>query len=310
MTARQLAGVAVFALGLAAPAPAQPADGPKVRVIVFGAHPDDAELKAGGTAAKWARLGHPVRFVSVTSGDIGHWRQKGPELAARRLAEVKAAAKVLGIETEVLPIHDGELEPTLAHRKTITRLIRDWRADVVIAHRPWDYHPDHRYVGVLVQDAAYMVTVPFFVPESKPLARNPVFLYSSDRFQKPYPFRPAVVVDIDDAIDAKRDALHELTSQLYEGGANGSEEEVRKVPPASDVAARKAWLRTHGWGTRDAAEANRFRAELVRWYGPERGQAVKHAEAFELCEYGRQPSADELRRLFPFFPTPSSPQSA
>lgn len=300
MATSLVSGVCVLLLNLS-PLAAQPTDGRAARVIVFGAHPDDAELKAGGTAAKWARRGHAVKFVSVTNGDIGHWRQKGAELAARRLAEVKASAKVLGIESEVLPIHDGELVPTLEHRKSITRLIRDWRTDVVIAHRPWDYHPDHRYVGVLVQDAAYMVTVPFFVPESKPLTRNPVFLYSSDRFQKPYPFRPAVVVDIDDTIEAKQDALHELTSQLYEGGANGSEDAFRQVPPATDVAARKAWLRVHGWGTRDAAEANRFRDELVRWYGRDRGLAIKHAEAFELCEYGRQPSTDELRRLFPFF---------
>ena len=115
---------------------------------------------------------------------------RGEELAKRRNAEVQAAAKKLGVTTQVLDIHDGELEPNLETRKRITRLIRDWKADVVIAHRPWDYHPDHRYVGVLVQDAAFMVTVPFFVPESPPLKQNPVFLYSSDRFQKPYPFQP------------------------------------------------------------------------------------------------------------------------
>ena len=58
---------------LAMPAQAgQPAQ--KLRIIVFGAHPDDAELKAGGTAAKWAKLGHQVKLVSVTNGDIGHWR--------------------------------------------------------------------------------------------------------------------------------------------------------------------------------------------------------------------------------------------
>jgi N-acetylglucosamine malate deacetylase 1 len=272
---------------------------PKHRIIVFGAHPDDAELKAGGTAAKWAKLGHAVKLVSVTNGDIGHWKIKGPELAQRRLAEVKAADKILGVETEVLPIHDGELEPTLEHRKTIIRLIREWRADIVISHRPWDYHPDHRYVGVLVQDAAYMVAVPFIVPEVKPLPGNPVFMYSSDRFVKPNRFQPDVVVDISDVIDVKLDALHELESQVYEGGATGSEQAMRSVPPASDVAARKAWLRNHFWGRRNAEEASRFRGALVERYGQEKGQAVKHAEAFELCEYGRQPSKEELRKIFP-----------
>jgi LmbE family N-acetylglucosaminyl deacetylase len=123
-----------------------------------------------------------VKLVSVTNGDIGHWQMAGGPLAQRRTAESAAAAKILGVRVEVLDIHDGELEPTLENRRTITRLIRDWHADIVIAHRPWDYHPDHRYVGVLVQDAAFMVTVPFFCPDTPPLTKNPVFLYSSDRF--------------------------------------------------------------------------------------------------------------------------------
>jgi LmbE family N-acetylglucosaminyl deacetylase len=133
----------------------------------------------------------------------------------------------------VLDIHDGELEPTLENRQKITRLIREWNADIVIAHRPWDYHPDHRYVGVLVQDAAFMVTVPFFCPDTPPLTKNPVFLYSSDRFQKPYPFKADIAVALDDVFEQKLKAVHELESQVYEGGANGSEAFVRSVPPAS-----------------------------------------------------------------------------
>jgi LmbE family N-acetylglucosaminyl deacetylase len=290
----------LFAGALSAADPADAKDD-ELRIIVFGAHPDDAEIKAGGVGALWAKQGHRVKFVSVTNGDIGHWRMKRDELAKRRLAEVQAADKILGVETEVLPIHDGELEPTLENRRTITRLIRDWKADVVMCHRPWDYHPDHRYVGVLVQDAAYMVTVPNFCPESPALKRNPVFMYLSDGFKKPYPFHADVVVALDDVYDQKMDAINELESQVYEGGANGSEEFVKGVPPASDPAGRKAWLRKSGWGTRSAGEAKRFRDELVKWYGPEKGKAVQYAEAFEVCEYGSQPSAEELARLFPFF---------
>lgn len=271
-----------------------------LRIIVFGAHPDDAELTSGGTAIKWTKQGHKVKLVSVTNGDIGHWRIHGEELAKRRLAEVQAADKVLGVETEVLPIHDGELEPTLENRRTITRLIRKWQADIVISHRPWDYHPDHRYVGVLVQDAAFMVTVPFFCPETPPLKQNPVFLFSSDSFQKPLPFRPDIVVSLDDVIEQKVDALHALESQAYEGGATGSEALFSAVPPAKDVAGRKAWLRNNRWVTRNSSLADRFRSELQTWYGPEKGKAVKFAEAFEICEYGRRPSAAELKKLFPF----------
>ncbi|HUR55545.1 MAG TPA: PIG-L family deacetylase, partial [Gemmataceae bacterium] len=231
-------------------------------------------------------------------GDIGHWQTRGEPLAKRRKAEVEAAAKVMGVTVQVLDIHDGELEPTLEHRKRITRLIRDWKADVVISHRPWDYHPDHRYVGVLVQDAAFMVTVPFFVPESAPLKRNPAFFYSSDRFQKPYPFRPDVAVAIDDVFDRKLDAIHELASQVYEGGASGSAAFEAQVPGAADAAGRKKWLQKQ-WEGRQKAEADTHRDALVRIYGEEKGRKVVFAETFELCEYGRRPTAEELKTLFP-----------
>jgi LmbE family N-acetylglucosaminyl deacetylase len=279
---------------------AAPAEDGKLRIIVFGAHPDDPEYKAGGTAAKWAKLGHHVKLVSVTNGDIGHWKSAGGPLALRRKAEAAAADKVLGVTTEVLDIHDGELVPSLEYRRMIVQLIRDWQADIVIAHRPWDYHPDHRYVGVLVQDAAYMVTVPFFCPDSPPLKKNPLFLYSSDRFQRPYPFRADIVVSLDDVFELKLEAIHQLTSQAYEGGADGSDEKMAGVPPAEDVAGRKAWLRKR-WSARQGDEAERLRGEIVKWYGPEKGRAVKFAEAFEICEYGRQPTVDEIKQLFPFF---------
>ena len=172
-----------------------PADG-KLRIVCFGAHPDDCELQAGGVALLWAAQGHHVKFVSVTNGDIGHWREAGGPLARRRKAEVERAARILGIATEVLDIHDGELLPTLENRRTITRLIREWKADIVMSHRPNDYHPDHRYTGVLVQDSAYMVAVPFFCPDVPPLKSNPVFLFYPDAFQKPNPFRPDIAVSI------------------------------------------------------------------------------------------------------------------
>jgi LmbE family N-acetylglucosaminyl deacetylase len=271
----------------------------KLRIIAFGAHPDDAEFKNGGTAIKWAKAGHEVKLVSVTNGDIGHWNMAGGPLAQRRTAEAKACGKVLGVTSQVLDIHDGELMPTLENRQTIIRLIRDWKADIVISHRPWDYHPDHRYVGVLVQDAAFMVTVPYICPDTPPLKRNPVFLFSSDGFQRPYPFAPDVAVGIDDVFDQKIAAIHELESQVYEGGANGSPEFVRSVPPATDVEGRKKWLKER-WQDRQGREAEKYRDILSKWYGPETGKAIKYAETFEICEYGRRPSTEELRKLFPF----------
>src|SRR5262245_46684672 len=135
-----------------------PPDDGKLRVICFGAHPDDCEIQAGGTAARWAEKGHHVLLVSVTNGDIGHWSQAGGPLAQRRRNEVQKAHQILGVQGVILDNHDGELLPTIENRRTLVRLIREWKADVVLSHRPNDYHPDHRYTGVLVQDAAYMVT--------------------------------------------------------------------------------------------------------------------------------------------------------
>ena len=275
-------------------------DDGKLRIICFGAHPDDAEYKSGGTAAKWAKLGHKVKLVSVTNGDIGHWQMAGGELAKRRTEESAKVAKELGVTSQVLDIHDGELLPTLENRKKITRLIREWNADIVIAHRPWDYHPDHRYVGVLVQDAAFMVTVPFFCPDTPHLTKNPVFLYSSDRFQKPYPFVADIAVSIDDVFEKKVDAVFHLESQIFEGGALGNPEMVAKIPPASQPKLRREWLKVRV-ARRHGNEAKNHRDALVRMYGEERGSKVKYAEAFEICEYGRQPTPAEIRQLFPFF---------
>jgi N-acetylglucosamine malate deacetylase 1 len=283
---------------LAVNAPPAPAQTTPLRIIAFGAHPDDNELRLAGTAAKWAAMGHQVKFVSVTNGDIGHWREAGGPLARRRTAEVQETAKILGITSQVLDLHDGELEPTLENRRTIVRLIRDWKADIVLGHRPNDYHPDHRAVGQLVQDASYMVTVPFFCPDTPILTRNPVFLSYEDNFTRPNPFRADIIVAIDDVLEKKLAAVEALPSQFYEGGANGGPEFV----PTDEAAKtkRKADVR-ESFKRRFIATATQYRDQLREYYGAERGDKVQAAEAFEISEYGRKPNAEEIRRLFPFF---------
>lgn len=275
-----------------------PPDDGKLRIICFGAHPDDCELQAGGTAALWAAKGHHVLFVSVSNGDIGHWREAGGPLAVRRKTEVEAAHKLLGIRGEILDIHDGEVLPTLENRRMITRLIREWKADLVFSHRPNDYHPDHRYTGVLVQDAAFMVTVPYFCPDIPCLKKNPAFFYYPDRFLKPNPFQPDVVVSIDAVIEKQLDALAIMESQFYEGGALGSPGLMPADPEKQKQ--RKQQVR-EGLARRSQSVADRFRARLGEWYPATAAEKVKHAEAFELCEYGAQPDKTELKRLFPFF---------
>ena len=265
----------------------------KLRIIAIGAHPDDCDIKFAGTAFKMAQAGHAVKFLSVTNGDAGHHEMGGGMLAKRRYLETQESARRAGIgEYEVLDNHDGELTPTVEVRRQIIRSIRRWKADIVIAPRPNDYHPDHRYTGVLVQDAAYMVVVPNVTPDVPPLENNPVFLYYQDSFQKPSPFRPDIVVALDDVWDRKVNALDAHVSQFYEW-LPWVDHRLNEVP--KDPAERKRWLS----GMRVQKLSDAARATLIRRYGAERAGAVKYTESFELCEYGRQPSIDELDKIFP-----------
>jgi LmbE family N-acetylglucosaminyl deacetylase len=264
----------------------------KLRIIAIGAHPDDCDIRAGGTAALWAKMGHAVKFVAVTNGDAGHQSEGGGALAKRRRAEAREAGKRLGIEYDVLDNHDGELLPTLDVRHQVIRKIREWNADLVLAPRPNDYHPDHRYTGVLVQDAAYMVVVPNVTPDTPPLRKNPVFMYFEDGFQRPNPFRPDVVVDITEIWDKKVDALDAHVSQVYEWlpWVDGRLDSVPR-----DKVQRKKWLsdtRTLKQPTQAMQDA------LAKWYGGAASN-VKHFEAFEVCEYGARPDEARLRQLFP-----------
>jgi LmbE family N-acetylglucosaminyl deacetylase len=279
--------IIAFAM-LGAMAAAQP-----LRIIAIGAHPDDCDIKFSGTAALFAKMGHQVKFLSVTNGDAGHQTMAGGELARRRKGETQESMRRLGIaEYEVLDNHDGELLPSLEVRRQVIRAIREWKADVVVSPRPNDYHPDHRNTGLLVQDAAYMVVVPNVVPGTPALRKNPYFLHYSDNFQRPNPFRPDIAVDIDSVIDKKFDALDAHVSQFYEWlpWVDGKLEEVPK-----DAAARKQWLR--GWRVGSISPA--VRESLTKWYGKARADNVKNAEAFEIGEYGRRPGDEEIRRLFP-----------
>ena len=263
-----------------------------LRIIFIGAHPDDCDIKGGGTAALFVEMGHQVKFLSVTNGDAGHQSQGGGMLAKRRIAETKEVAKRLGVSYDVLDNHDGELLPSLEIRLQIIRKIREWKADVVIAPRSNDYHPDHRYTGVLVQDAAFMVGVPNVAPDIEPLRKNPVFLYFQDNFKKPNPFQADIAVDITPVIEKKIAGLDAHQSQFYEWlpWVGNYEEEVPKDP-----AKYKAYLLQKRVSKPNAD----VQKSLEKWYGSARASKALYAEAFEICEYGTQPTEADIRRLFP-----------
>lgn len=263
-----------------------------LQIIMIGAHPDDCDIKSGGTAALFVAMGHHVKFVSVTNGDAGHQSEGGGMLAKRRIAETKEVAKRLGVSYDVLDNHDGELLPTLEIRLQIIRKIREWKADVVIAPRSNDYHPDHRYTGVLVQDAAFMVGVPNIAPDTPPLRKNPVFLYFQDNFKKPNPFQADIAVDITSVIAKKLDGLDAHQSQFFEWlpWIGNYESEIPK-----DKAKQREYLLS-----KRVTKVNpEVKKALEKWYGKEKAEQINYAEAFEICEYGSIPTEAEIRRLFP-----------
>jgi N-acetylglucosamine malate deacetylase 1 len=268
----------------------------RLRVLVFGAHPDDADLTAGGTTALYTRAGHSVRLVSVADGSAGHYRMERSALAERRREEAAAAGRALGAEYLVLDHPDGALVPDLRLREEIIALIRGYAPDLVLSPRPWDYHPDHRATAQLVQDAIYLLTVPLVVPEVPHLRRMPVHAYVADRFTVPRPIRPDVVVDIGAVLEVKIEAVACHASQVYEWlPYNRGVEDSVPVEPSARRAWLEEWLRP-----RFGRAADSYRAALEARYGPERGAAASFAEAFEISEYGHQPTVEDLARLFPF----------
>lgn len=274
-----------------------------MNIVCVGAHPDDCECFAGGVAVLWARAGHRVLFISMTNGDAGHHLMGGGPLAVRRAKEARLSAERGGVQDLVLGYHDGELTPSLELRKELVRIIRRYNADIVLSHRPNDYHPDHRYASILVQDAAFMVTVPNFCSDTPRLERNPVFMYMSDTFTKPVPFIPDIAVDVTPVMDVKLDMLDAMESQVYEW-LPWLDGQLDNVP--ADPVARKKWLAA-AWSPFFKKHTRLALPALKRWYSPEQRKKIQFAESFEICEYGHQPSDAELARLFPFFKKPPRP---
>ena len=264
----------------------------KLNIVVIGAHPDDDEITSGGTAIQFAKLGHKVLFVSMTNGDSGHYAMGGGILAKVRTAEAMEAAKRYGVSSKVLDNHDEELMNSLKIRHDLIRIIREWNADVVIGHRPWDYHPDHRTAGILVQDCSVLVIVPNVVSDVPPLKVNPVFLYTQDTFKKPIPFQPDIAVDISDVYTQKVYGLVAHKSQVFEWlpWIEGKLDEVPK-----DENKRLEYITSK----RKRVITPEVRASLAKWYGKEKAEKATDAEAFEINEYGRIPTEDEIRQLFP-----------
>lgn len=266
-----------------------------INVLILGAHPDDAEVLAGGLATMHAKRGNRVKLISVTNGGAGHHLLDSETLVSVRRQEARRSAKMLGAQCDVWDFADGSLQATLTLRDRIIREVREFRPDLVLTHRTCDYHPDHRAVGQAVQDASYMVTVPLVVPDFPIPPKEPVVAYMVDLFTKPIPMDPEIVCDIGDYVDSIVDLMFCHRSQFLEF-LPFNQGILDQVP--GDPAEQRAWLRD--WFTRIIEpRAQRFRAQLIEKYGAQAGQAMRWIEAYEISEYAAQPDADALKKLFP-----------
>lgn len=264
----------------------------KINVVIIGSHPDDADKQAGGTALEFLKRGHNVLFVSLTNGDAGHHTQGGKELAQRRFSEAQEAGRRFGVEYIVMDNPDGKLLPDIEIREKIIGIIREFKADVVIGHRPNAMHPDRRNSAILLQDAAYMVIVPNVVPDVPPLSENPLFLYFEDNFKKPNPFEPDIVVDITNSFEQKIYGMAAHESQFFEWQP-WIAKTLGKVP--ANEQERLEWLASIS----KSQLTKEKRTQLIKWYGKAKAKNIKITESFEICEYGKRPDDREIRRLFP-----------
>lgn len=269
-----------------------------LRLLILGAHPDDAEYHAGGLAAIYCRAGHVVKMVSVTNGESGHYAISGPELTAIRRSEAARSAAVIGAMSEVWDFPDGRLEASLALREAVIREIRNFRPDLVLTHRVCDYHPDHRAVGLAVQDASYLVTVPPICSDTPILRRDPVVACMNDFFTRPAPLAPDVVIDVTDELSTivAMCACHQ--SQFFDW-LPYNQQCLPSVP--QETPDRIEWLRQQ-YAARIAGFAARYRDALVQTYGAQRGGAIEYCEVLEVSEYAAPLDAAARARLFWFLP--------
>lgn len=264
----------------------------KLNIMVVGAHPDDCEGGCGGTAIKYVREGCHVTFVSVTDGSAGHQTMDREILAKVRRQEAAESAKTAGIDSIVLSHPDGRLEADLEAREEMVRLIRRLRPDLIFTHRLNDYHPDHRNTSQIVEDSSYLVMVPAICPDTPALDYQPAIFFIHDSFERPYPFCADIAVAIDEVLEQKIRMTSCHRSQ-YSDFLPWMARKQGEIDENYEIS-RYPYDAIAGW---DASTAEHCRSRLLARYGKE--NAIRYAEAYEMSEYGRQLSPDELEDYFP-----------
>jgi LmbE family N-acetylglucosaminyl deacetylase len=264
-----------------------------MNIIVIVAHPDEGEIYTGGTSCLFSRLGHRVKFLSLTNGDAGHYAMAPDVLAAKRYQEAMNAKEILGLaDYEILAHHDQYLENTAALREEVVDRIRQWEADLVFSYYPIDGgHKDNMCAGRIVRDAA----------PSLAMLPMPVCLYIRDYFTTDFSHIPEIAVPVDSVWETKLRACACHESQVcdaipYELGIL---DDVRADPDLQhQVIYDNTYAFTHKTPSIELA--------LQKWVGATRTEAVTYVEAFEIAEFGRQITDEEVLRVFPMLRNPQS----
>lgn len=266
-----------------------------INILAIGGHPDDCDIRAAGLIKKIEAQGHKAKFVALTNGDKGHWRDSGETLAKRRQEEMKAAGDMLGVSMEILDNRDGELVASLKNREAVVRIIREWNTDLLIVHGANELHPDHRATHQLVVDAAMMFTVPNYLSEVTPLKQLPIILYGDNLYGR-LPFNPEIILPVDDVIDDKLAVTLCHFSQFVEWGTTGN---INTMPKTEEEIALAMENSKQGMGGWFSSNTNRYRDLIDKAFGKENSKSITYVEAFEVSPYGRLPSLKELKALFP-----------
>lgn len=270
-------------------------------IIAIGAHPDDVEGSIGGTLALMRARGDVVRFLSVTDGCKGHYLPEYADnprlLVERRMEEAHRAAAMVGAEFQCMGAPDGGVYVNHETTASMIRAIRSFGEqgrgpDLILVNRPNDYHRDHRATAQLVLDAAYLLTVPLVCADVPTLRTMPVIMYWHDDFTEPNRFRADVVVNIDRVMETKIDMVCAHESQFREW--------IPYTMGMSPLPVSREQMRewVTAWMHRDARSAKAAAGRSQPRVAPD--GHYEFAEAFQISEYGMQPTDEWLRELFTF----------
>lgn len=257
-----------------------------LRVMVIFAHPDEGEIYTGGITALFTKMGCQVKFMSLTNGDAGHYSIKPEDLAKMRYQEAMESKRILSLsDYEVLNYHDQHLKNTKESQDKVIKSIQDWKADIVFTYYPAKGgHTDNMTAGYIVRDAA---------PRLK-MSTTPVFVYIRDYHTITFSYIPDFAIGIDSVWETKLAACAAQKSQVADAipHSMGILEEVRANPEK-----QKQLIYENTLPFSNVTTVNL--PALEKWYGKEAAAKIKYAEAFEIAEFGRQLTEEEMKITFP-----------